>query len=169
METTADLLREAMARNGLDQQALAAALGADPSAVSRWLRGGRPRPGVAERLARLAGVESTYALHVMGYLPAPVDTPPGPRPLPETLLATLRALSPGELDVVHETARGLLRVREERPTSAPLPSPTSSAPTTRRGGAQSPERRPFLPICRLYGDSRGHAKCPKRTEREQRT
>lgn len=96
METTADLLREAMARNGLDQQALAAALGADPSAVSRWLRGGRPRPGVAERLARLAGVESTYALHVMGYLPAPVDTPPGPRPLPETLLATLRELSPGE-------------------------------------------------------------------------
>lgn len=95
METTADLLREAMARNGLDQQALAAALGADPSAVSRWLRGGRVGAGVAERLARLAGVESTYALHVMGYLPAPVDTPPGPRPLPETLLATLRELSPG--------------------------------------------------------------------------
>lgn len=51
METTADLLREAMARHGLDQKGLAESLGADASAVTRWLRGGRPRPEAAEKLA----------------------------------------------------------------------------------------------------------------------
>lgn len=117
METTADLLREAMARHGLDQKGLAEALGADASAVTRWLRGGRPRPEAAEKLATLAGVDLAYALRVMGYLSLPVPEPVR-RALPETLLATLSELTPSELDVVHETARGLLRVREERRSRA---------------------------------------------------
>lgn len=117
--TAADLLRSAMIRNRFNQKELAAAIGVTGTAVTEWLRYGRqPQPRYAARIAELAGVELSYALRVMGHIDRDFAQETPPEVLPETLLATLRELSPGELEVVHETARGLLRVREERRSRA---------------------------------------------------
>lgn len=104
-----------MERNGLNQKELAAAIGVTGTAVTEWLRYGRqPNPRYAPKIAELAGIEVGEALRIMKHLDARIAQDLPVETLPPTLLATLRELTPSELDVVHETARGLLRVREER-------------------------------------------------------
>lgn len=107
-----DILREYIDRARLTQGQVAVKARVNPSQVSHWMTG-KARPSVenAVAIADMTGRTRREVLEAAGY-PADADVPAPD--LPAWVTETLAQLDEFELRVVETTARGLLRVREER-------------------------------------------------------
>ena len=110
--TIPDILREALRRDGLTQGQLAVKIGVNPSQVSTWLSG-QARPSIENvaSIARATGRTEGQVREAAGY--PTFESPAGPD-VPPWVAETLSQLDEFELRVVEETARGLLRLREEK-------------------------------------------------------
>lgn len=107
-------------REQVTQGQLAVRLRVNPSQVSNWISGkARPSLENALAIARITGRPPRQVLEAAGY-EAPDDVP-APA-VPPWLAELLEQLTEAELEIVGATARGLLRLREERAaTGGPPP------------------------------------------------
>lgn len=109
-----DILRDYLARERLTQGQLAVKLRVNPSQVSSWITGkARSSLENARAISRVTGRPLNEVLQAAGFPPLAAPEP-APAPVPTWIAETLSQLDEFELRVVDATARGLLRVREER-------------------------------------------------------
>ncbi len=110
--TIPDILRDYLTRERLTQGQLAVKLRVNPSQVSSWITGkARPEFENARAIARATGRPLNEVLDAAGF--PPVEEAEAPA-VPTWIAETLSKLDEFELRVVDATARGLLRVREEK-------------------------------------------------------
>lgn len=110
--TIPDILRDVLRRDGLTQGQLAVKVGVNPSQISTWLAG-QARPSIENivAIAKASGRSEAQVREAAGYPVTPASD--GPE-IPPWVAETLVKLNEYELRVVDDTARGLLRLREER-------------------------------------------------------
>lgn len=70
-------LKEVLAQRGRSQSQLARQIGANPSAVSKWVNGKqRPRPEQCARIAEVLGLSTEWVMEAAGHLPGGSDYVP---------------------------------------------------------------------------------------------
>ena len=113
MTLFSDWLGQELSRRGSNRAKLAAGIDSKPQTISAWFNEGRiPSPEFCRRVARYLHVPEESVLRIAGHLSA--DDAPEEPSLPAWLESLLTELDDFELHVVEDTARGLLRLREER-------------------------------------------------------
>lgn len=108
-----------MKLRGLSQSALARELGISSGVMSQWFHGAMPELRSALKVAQLTGLPERQVLEAAGLT---VQAAATQNSYPAFATEFLDQLDPAEWAVIAETARGLLRLREERLTAA-APSP----------------------------------------------
>jgi DNA-binding XRE family transcriptional regulator len=140
----ADWLRRQMdlAGFGGNQSKLAAYLGTRPSTVNAWFtRGAVPSVVLCHRLAKVLRVPVDDVLRAAGHpVSEPAETSSSlPSWLP-SMLPLLEQLTDSEAMVLAETARGLLRLREERARYEAQQPPAPQPPPAAEPAAPQPGR-----------------------------
>lgn len=104
------LVERYMVARGWNARTFAREVGVSSGIVSRWKQGARPSVDNINRVAMVTGLSREEMFAAAGY----DVTASGGTSLPDWLAELLAGLTPFELAVVGETARGLLRLRAER-------------------------------------------------------
>ncbi|QFG02139.1 helix-turn-helix transcriptional regulator [Tepidiforma bonchosmolovskayae] len=132
------ILREFLDRERMTQGQLAVRLQVNPSQVSNWLSGkANPSLENALAIARVTGLPARQVLEAAGYAaPDDVQAPP----IPPWLADLLAQLNDRELEIVGLTARGLLRLREERAQAEAQQPPAPQPPPAAEPAAPQPGR-----------------------------
>lgn len=146
MTRFAEWLDARMQERGINRNQLAAYMERPSQTVYSWFNDDRiPGSDYCLAIARVLHLDPMIVLREAGHLPPAEEPEPQPE-IPAWLTSVLEELDETELRVVDATARGLLRLREERAaygTPPPLEPPADAPPPPPPPqGYRPPRRRP---------------------------